>query len=56
MGVASSVSEILPLFAGLQKRPNFPFKPWTVHGGQKIELAQIIHANRGGCEIHASQF
>ena len=25
MGVASSVSEILPLFTGLQKWPNFPF-------------------------------
>ena len=43
MGVESSISEILPLFAGLQKRPNFPFGPWTiVHGGQKIELAQIF--------------
>ena len=29
--------------------PNFPFRLWTiiVHGGQKIELAQKIHANRG---------
>ena len=29
--------------------PNFPFGLWTiiVHGGQKIELAQKIHANRG---------
>ena len=57
MGVASSISEILPLFAGLQKRPNFPFGPWTiVHGGQKIELAQNIHASRGDCETHANQF
>ena len=25
------------LFVCLQKRPNFPFGPWTiVHGGQKI--------------------
>ena len=30
------------------KRPNFPFGPWAiVHGGQKIELAQKIHASRG---------
>ena len=37
--------------------PNFPFGPWTiVHGGQKIELAQNIHASRGGCETHANQF
>ena len=35
-------------FAGLQKWPNFPFEPWTiVHGGQKIESAQKIHASRG---------
>ena len=28
-------------FSCLQKRPKFPFGPWTiVHGGQKIELAQ----------------
>ena len=41
-----------------QKRPNFPFSPWTiiVHGGQKIESAQSIHfyvkcmlTNFGGC-------
>ena len=39
------------------KWPNFPFGPWTiVHGGQKIELAQIIHASRGGCESLANQF
>ena len=57
MGVAFLVSEILPLFTGLQKRPNFPFRPWTiVHGGQKIELAQNIHASRSGCETHANQF
>ena len=32
----------------LQKRPNFPFSPWTiVHGGQIIELAQKFHASRG---------
>ena len=35
-------------FVYLQKRPNFPFGPWTiVHGGQKIELAQKIYAGRG---------
>ena len=29
------------------KQPNFPFRPWAiVHGGQKIELAQKIHASR----------
>ena len=28
--------------------PNFPFRPWTiVHGGQKIESAQKIHASKG---------
>ena len=47
-GVASLVLEILLFFACLQKRPNFPFGPWTiVHGDQKIELAQKIHATRG---------
>ena len=30
-----------------QKRPNFPFGPWIVHGGQKLELAQKNHASRG---------
>ena len=30
----------------LQIWPNFTFEP-IVHGGQKIELAQKIHANRG---------
>ena len=35
-------------FCWPSKRPNFPFRPWTiVHGGQKIELAQKIHAGRG---------
>ena len=30
------------------KRPKFHFRPWTiVHGGQKIESAQKIHAGRG---------
>ena len=41
----------------LQKQPKFPFGPWTiVHGGQKIELPQKIHANRGWCEMHGNQF
>ena len=39
---------VMASFACLQKRPKFPFRPWTiVHGGQKIELAQKIHASRG---------
>ena len=30
------------------KQPIFPFRPWAiVHGGQKIKLAQKIHASRG---------
>ena len=30
------------------KQPNFPFGPWAiVHGGQKMESAQKIHASRG---------
>ena len=30
------------------KWPNFPFGPWTiVHGGQKIESPQKVHAYRG---------
>ena len=30
------------------KLPKFPFGPWAiVHGGQKIESAQKIHASRG---------
>ena len=45
--MASPVSEIWLHFSFLQKRPKFPFEPWTiVHGGQKIELAQKIHASR----------
>ena len=28
----------------------------VVHGGQKIESAQKIHASRGWCERHANQF
>ena len=30
------------------KWPKFSFGPWTiVHGGQKIEFTQKIHASRG---------
>ena len=48
VGVASLVLEISLLFLCLQEWPKFPFGPWTiVHGGQKIELAQKIHASRG---------
>ena len=52
-------------FSPFQKLHNFPFGPWTiVHGGQKIESAQKIHAmiqvevdvkctqtNFGGCSF-----
>ena len=35
-------------FAPFHFPSNFAFGAWTVvHGGQKIELAQKIHANRG---------
>ena len=38
---------VMAPFVCLQKWPKFPFRPWTiVHGGQKIELAQKIHASR----------
>ena len=45
----SSVSEIMAPFSNcLQKQSKFPFGPWAiVHGGQKIESAQKIHASRG---------
>ena len=58
VGVASQVSEILLLYLCLQKWPKFPFEPWTialVHGCQKIESAQKIHASRGCGEMHANQ-
>ena len=45
--IGSLVLEILLLFQTPSKRPKFPFGPWTiVHGGQKIELPQKIHASR----------
>ena len=38
---------VMAPFRLLQKRPKFPFGPWAiVHGGQKIESAQKIHASR----------
>ena len=43
----SGFGDIAP-FCLPSKWPNFPFRPWTiVHGGQKIELAQKIHASGG---------
>ena len=40
--------EVMAPFRLLQKRPKFPFEPWAiVHGSQKIELTQKIHASRG---------
>ena len=43
----SGCGDIAP-FCLSSKRPKFPFEPWTIiHGGQKIELAQKIHASRG---------
>ena len=54
--MASSVSEILPIFCLPLKRPKFPFGPWAIlHRGQKIELAQKIHASRSWPERHANQ-
>ena len=45
------------LYCFSSKWPNFLFRPWTiVHGGQKIESAQKIHASRGWPETHANQF
>ena len=42
----SGCGDIAPFLSS--KRPKFPFEPWTiVHGGQKIESAQKIHASRG---------
>ena len=39
------------------KTAKISFIPWTiVHGGQKIEFAQKIHASRGWHEMHANQF
>ena len=37
---------VMAPFIFFQKRPNFPFGPWTiiVHGGQIIELTQKIYA------------
>ena len=44
-------------FVCLQKWPKFPFRPWTiVHGDQKLESAQKIHASRSCPEMHGNQF
>ena len=43
VGRAPPVLELWLLFFCLQKRPKFPFRPWTiyiVHGGQKIKSPQ----------------
>ena len=45
---ASGEGKKVIIIDSFQIWPNFPFGPWTiVHGGQKIELALKIHANRG---------
>ena len=54
VGMASLVLEILLLFLCFQKQPKFPFEPCM--GIKKMELAQKIHASRGICEMHPSQF
>ena len=56
MGVATSVLKILLIFRLPSKWPNFPFGPCIEHGGQKIELAQKIHASKDRHEMHANQF
>ena len=46
-GCDFSSFRVMAPFVCLQKWPKFPFRPWTiVHGGQKIESAQKIHASR----------
>ena len=52
VGVTFSVSEILLP----SKTAKFPFRTIIVHGGQKIESPQKIHAYRGWCEMHGNQF
>ena len=58
LGVCSlSVFGDFAPFCFPSKQPKFPFRAWTiVHGGQKIESAQKIHASRGQCEMHGNQF
>ena len=39
---------VMAPFSLPSKQLKFPFGPWAiVHGGQKIESAQKIHASRG---------
>ena len=49
---------VYPLLIFVQNGQNFPSDHGLhiVHGGQKIELAQNIHASRGECEKHATNF
>ena len=43
----SGFEDFAPFYMS-SKWPKFSFRPWTiVHGGQKMELAQKIHASRG---------
>ena len=63
VGVVSPVSELWLLFACLQKRPKFPFRPWTmgVKKLNQLELTQKImqigidvtcmHTNFGGRDL-----
>ena len=53
VGVASPVLNILLFFGCLQKRLNFSF---GVKKFNQLELAQKIHASRGGCIIQVYQF
>ena len=47
-GRGLSAFGVMAPFSLPSKQPNFPFGPWAiVHGGQKIESAQKIQANRG---------
>ena len=47
-GCGLSSFGVMAPFCLPSKRPNFLFGPWAiVHGGQKIESAQKIHASRG---------
>ena len=56
--------KILLTFCLPSKRPNLPFRPWTiyivhgliVHGGQIIELAQKNYVSRGDCKMHGKHF
>ena len=43
VGVVSPVSELWLLFACLQKRPKFPFGPWTI---VQLSLKNLIDRNQ----------